>query len=1106
VVREVKIYLERMAEIRATGGATDETSYYGALENLLNAVGKELKPRVICNGQIRNQGAGHPDFGLYTESQCSSTSPKEGQGLTPERGVVEVKSLADETWKITKTAQVSKYWDRYRLVLVTNYRDFLIVGVDSFGKAVRLESFALAQSDTAFWQACARSQRTAQEIGVQLVEYLKRALTQLAPLSRPADLAWILASYARDALTRIERHATLSALAKVRSGLEEALGLKFEARRGEHFFRSTLIQTLLYGVFSSWVQWCKDISPGSSERFDWHAAGWSLHVPMITNLFEQVATPSRLGPLGLVEVLNWTGDALNRVDRAEFFAAFDQGHAVQYFYEPFLAAFDPELRKQLGVWYTPPEVVRYMVERVDRVLQDTLGIADGVASPNVYILDPCCGTGSFIVEVLNVIADRLHQQGGDALIAQDLKEAAMKRVFGFEIMPAPFVIAHWQVGLRLADAGAPLASGMERAAIYLSNALTGWQPPRGPKQQLIFPELEEERDAADYVKREVPILVIIGNPPYNAFAGTSPVEEEGLVEPYKAGLQKVWGIRKFNLDELYVRFLRVAERRIVEQTGRGIVCFISSYSYLSDASFVVVRRHLLEGFDAVWIDSLNGDSRETAKLTPEGKPDPSIFSTEFNREGIKLGTAVGIFAKSRINAQARSTFVRYREFWGTQKREELLSSLKDPDFDGRYATVTPKQANRYPFRPSLAAGTYGSWPNLIELAADEPFSGLSEKRKGALISTDRQSLAQRMRHYLDPDLSFSSVKAAGAGPIEPAGRFDPKAARSRLLAEEPFDETRIRRYAMYPLDQRWCYYTEVRPTWNEPRPALAAQTRDHNVLIVSRMAARRPDEGLPMTATTALANHHLVDPNAHAFPARVWPRTRHRDLFRDEAPSKANLSSMARAGWARIPLPSSEAMLSASAALGARLAALLDPDVSVTGITSGALKPPFRAFAAMTHVDGKRIKPAELAVTAGWGHGGAGAPVMPSRGRIAERVTYCADELAEIESVAKTSGESIDNLIKRLGSPVDVYLNEVAYWRAVPRTVWEFSIGGYQVFKKWLSYREQSVLGRPLTLAEAHDATAVVRRLAAVVLMHPDLDTNYERIRDAAYIWNRPQR
>lgn len=130
----IRDYLERMVQIRSTGGATDETSYYSALENLLNGIGHTLKPAVICNGQLRNQGAGHPDFGLYSRNQCSKGEPKPGEGEIPERGVVEVKPLSDNTWQTATGKQVTKYFDRYRLVLVTNYRDFLLVGEDARGR------------------------------------------------------------------------------------------------------------------------------------------------------------------------------------------------------------------------------------------------------------------------------------------------------------------------------------------------------------------------------------------------------------------------------------------------------------------------------------------------------------------------------------------------------------------------------------------------------------------------------------------------------------------------------------------------------------------------------------------------------------------------------------------------------------------------------------------------------------------------------------------------------------------------------------------------------------------------------------------------------------
>ena len=131
-------------------------------------------------------------------------------------------------------------------------------------------------------------------------------------------------------------------------------------------------------------------------------------------------------------IINWATTALNRVDRAAFFAAFEQHHAVQYFYEPFLEAYDPELRKQLGVWYTPPEIVQYMVKRVDRVLREELAVEDGLADPRVYVVDPCCGTGAFLVGVLDQIAATLRDKGGDALVSHDLKQAVQERVFGFD--------------------------------------------------------------------------------------------------------------------------------------------------------------------------------------------------------------------------------------------------------------------------------------------------------------------------------------------------------------------------------------------------------------------------------------------------------------------------------------------------------------------------------------------------------------------------------------------------------------------------------------------------------------------------------------------------
>jgi hypothetical protein len=415
ILNPLATYLRELRDIRASGAHVPETSFYGPLANLLNAVGRTLKPRVRCIINPKNQGAGIPDGGFFTADQLPRTGEPDLHAQLPARGVMEVKGTSDDAWQTARSAQVIKYLGTYGQVLVTNYRDFILLGRDSNGKRIELEAYRLAESETAFWAATTDPQALGEAQGERFTEFLKRVMLYAAPLTNPADVAWFLASYARDARARIEG-IELPALTAVRTALEEALGITFEGRRGDHFFRSTLVQTLFYGIFSAWVLWSKKRAPGNlAATFDWHITPWELHVSLIRGLFEQVAMPSRLGPLGLVEVLDRTGATLNRIEPEAFFARFEESQAVQYFYEPFLEAFDPELRKELGVWYTPPEIVQYMVTRVDTVLREELGIADGLADPRVYVLDPCCGTGAYLVAV-RVGGGTLNPVAGDLAI------------------------------------------------------------------------------------------------------------------------------------------------------------------------------------------------------------------------------------------------------------------------------------------------------------------------------------------------------------------------------------------------------------------------------------------------------------------------------------------------------------------------------------------------------------------------------------------------------------------------------------------------------------------------------------------------------------------
>ena len=690
----LEAYLSELSANRAAG-SVPETSGYGALANLLSEVGHKLKPRVRCVVNPANRGAGIPDGGLFVANQFEKGQTEPLPGQLPARGAVEAKAPGVDAHLVAQSDQVMKYLAKYRQVLVTTYREFVLVGYDAEGEAKALESFSLADTEIAFWALATTPRRSAATHGERLAEFLRRVMLRPVPIVAPQDLAWFLASYAREALARVEGGGELPALAVTRTALEESLSMAFQGERGEHFFRSTLVQTLFYGLFAAWVFWSEHHAYTDTQaRFRWREAAQFLRIPILQKLFWDFANPTQLGALRLDEVLGWAAEALNRVDRASFFATFEHQHAVQYFYEPFLEAFDPELRRQLGVWYTPPEIVAYMVARVDTVLRAELGISDGLADPRVVVLDPCCGTGAYLVEVLNTIAATLRDKGGDGLLAHDLKQAAMSRVFGFEILPAPFVISHLQIGMLLHRLGAPLAdTSDERAGVYLTNALTGWEPPTAPKQHLLFHEMEEERDKAEAVKQHQPIIVIIGNPPYNIFASVAVDEERELSVAYRT-TKRVASPQGRGLNDLYVRFFRMAERRITEgQEGEGVVCFISNYSWLDGLSFTGMRERFLDAFDRVWIDNLNGDKYRTGKLTPDGKPDPSVFSTEHNHEGIQVGTAITLLVKRAHHESADAVLLR--DFWGREKRAELLETLKETDLS--YSRLAPELAVGLPF-------------------------------------------------------------------------------------------------------------------------------------------------------------------------------------------------------------------------------------------------------------------------------------------------------------------------------------------------------------------------------------------------------------------------
>ncbi len=1103
-------YFADLRRIHASGGATPELSTYGPLANLLNAIGKTLNPKVFCVIQLADMGAGHPDIGLYTAKQVQKGQPREGQ--KPERGVIEVKDASDDSWLTAKSNQVSRYWNQHRMVLVTNTHDFVLLGQDASGNPAKLETFQLTDSAGAFHQKLEKPRAFARETGIGLGEYLARVLSHKAVLTDPKDLAWLLASYARDGLARVEMAGDTPTLESLRVALEDALGVHFEGEKGARFFHSTLVQTLFYGVFSAWVLWAQETQSDDgplfeggykSSQFNWREAVWHLRAPVLRALFQQLSDPGRLQSLGLVEVLDWTASTLDRVDRSAFFARFNEGEVVPYFYEPFLQAFDPILRKQLGVWYTPTEVVRYMVARVDRTLKDDLGVTDGLAAENVYVLDPCCGTGAYLAEILRRIAANLEGCGLGALVGARVKQAAMERIFGFEIMPAPFVVAHLQVGLAMQKLNAALANdGAERAGIFLTNALTGWES--RTTKPLLFPELGEERDRAEQVKQETPILVILGNPPYNGFAGVAVDEEQTLLDVYRTARRTEMPDSRA-LHDLYVRFFRMAERRIAEKTKLGVICFISNYSWLDGRSFAGMREHYLEEFDAIRIDCLNGDVRKGGE-TPEGKPDPGIFSIPGNSVGIQVGTAITTLIR-KVDHKSTDA-VDFRNLWGSEKHAELIATAEEKP-DTLYKKIEPILPLGLPFAPTTVSDDWFDWPTLPDLLPVN-YSGINTNRDAFVIDIDRDRLKMRVTDYFNPELDDDEIKNRYPAAMEVKARYKPHAIRHTLLARGGPNQAGFVRHTYRPFDHRWLYWESETKLLNEKRPEYKPHVFEGNVWLSAAPHLRKDSEAPQACVTQHLASLHLIERGANMFPAWLSEGETRND---GSCLRRANLSGMAerylerigssvedlfhyiiatlhcpdyrkanagalRMEWPRIPLPDWPNGEAESAAeeffrlseRGRKLAQLLNPDVPVSGITEGILNVGVSTISVPMTLNGNNMDGGDFELTARWGYFGSKGAVQPGSGRMIER-DYTSEELATLGATTPALGKTT----------FDIYLNTNAYWRNIPANVWNYKLGGYQVLKKWLSYREHAILGRALTPDEVQYFSSTARRIAEIL-------------------------
>lgn len=668
-----KPYLQAIGQALQAGNATEHT-HRPALKSLLEA----LEPGVIATNEPKRTDCGAPDF-VVTR-----------QGLI--LGYVEAKDVGRSLDEAERSAQLRRYRQALENLLLTDYLEFRwYVGGE------RLQTARLARPEGG---GKLRSERGGTEAVTDLLHSFLDHKPQ--PINTPRDLAVRMARLAhmiRDIIIEaFNREQASPLLLGWRQAFAQVLIADLDQPEKTPEFADMFAQTLAYGLFTARVM---DPTPADFTREEAQRLIPKSN-PFLRDFFYQITGP-KMDDEPFSPFVDDLMHLLAHTDMAAVLADFGrrtrQQDPVVHFYETFLAAYDPALREARGVYYTPEPVVSYIVRSVDDLLRTRFNLPQGLAdsstvtvlnydpglkvkgkkttrktaqSHKVLILDPACGTGTFLYAVIDHIREQFMLQGNAGMWPGYVKNHLLPRLFGFELLRAPYAVAHFKLNLQLAgrdlsDAQRALwayhPADDERLGVYLTNALEAAHEWTG--LPLFTQWVADETNAANEVKRHLPIMVVMGNPPYSGHSANRGAWIDGLLKGRLPDGERVPSYYEVDgkplgernpkwLQDDYVKFIRFAQWRI-ERTGGGILAFITNNSYLDNPTFRGMRQQLLRAFDELYLLNLHGNARKK-ETAPDGSPDENVFD-------IQQGVAV-LLAIKRPGRTAEAPEVYYADLWG----------------------------------------------------------------------------------------------------------------------------------------------------------------------------------------------------------------------------------------------------------------------------------------------------------------------------------------------------------------------------------------------------------------------------------------------------------
>ena len=1063
-------YIQDLQENSQRGG---ERSHYPSLKRLIEGL------MIGINARIEEKGnqAGIPDLTIRKNERIL--------------GYIEAKDINIDLTKIEKTPQLKRYLESNigDNLILTNYLEFR-------------------------WYVNGECEKTAQLADLKsgkiilindlqpIRELLQLFLNQKAKdINNYYDLAKEMAAYTktiRNAIqSSLERETTTEELNRLKETFKKLLLLDIDNDK----FADMYAQTIAYGLFTAKIGHAQN--PG---EFAFNRTTASIYItdkiPFLKGLFDLVLGTDSVSKIH--KSIENLIDLFNTIDMTNILENFGQETRTEdpviHFYETFLAAYESSLRKSRGVYYTPEPVVNFIVRSVDDILDKVFDLEYGLGNRKVTILDPATGTGTFLYAVIKQIRDNLTKfdirQWHNFLRGTRL----LNRLFGFELLMTPYTIAHLKLGLLLSDLGYDFAPE-ERLKVYLTNALEA-----GIKEGHLIPGITqiiaEESSQAGKVKTEIPVMVVLGNPPYSVSSQNASkrkrvlnqderyladIEYTGsawnriyktgkagktitelthigeLLELYK-GRVRLEGEKNIQpLDDDYIKFIRFAQYQLQKTPkGYGIIGFITNHSYLNGLIHRGMREELLKYFDTLYIMDLHGNSllKET---TPEGNVDQNVFD-------IQQGVAILIAVREKSEPDYFSTAyksrdgvkemakVLYYDLWG--RREDKYKFLESASLDNiDWIEVKPTEPN-YFFAPKNL-DYEDEYKRELSITDIFPIyaAGVKTRRDNVCVDYDRETLINRFR---DISINTNLEELKQKYNIKDTEYWSLE--KAKLDIEQDEIESKLLLYAYRPFDNRWVYYNPKIIERGDSRKELMGHLlKGNNIALLSCRQQVEPgfyhifcSEILTEHCTVSLKSREAT----YVFPLYIYPNTENNqtNLFLEKTPNLSpKFLEAIKEKLGKIPAPEQifyyAYAIFHSPTYRTRYAEFLKIDFPRLPLTSNQ-----NLFNSLA------IKGEEL----------VNLHLMKSHTLNNFMTTY--QQIGDNQITEVTYHSELER----------VYINKQNYFTNIPQHIWEFKIGGYQVLDKWLKDRKNAK--RELSTQEINHYQKIVISLTETFRIMQEID------------------